>query len=283
MEYQDQTTSAFRPRGTTKYVRMIIIACCVGFVLQLFADQLLTNVFALSLTGMSKLYIWQPLTYIFLHGGPWHLLVNMLIFYFVGGEVEYVLGSRRFIKLFLASGIIAGIGWLTISFFTKTYGPCIGASGAVYGILCCFAGMFPDKTISLLIFFILPITMRARTMALGIIAVSALMMTSNAGGVAHSAHLFGAVTGYLYGLRIHKNPGLLDSHLYSQPSSNPVISWFSNIRAKIRRSQFKVVPHDEPPPTQQEIDRVLDKINAQGMKSLTIRERQILRRASDKQ
>ncbi len=283
MEYQDQTSSAFKPRGTTKYVRMIIIACCVGFVLQLLADQLLTNVFALSLAGISKLYIWQPLTYIFLHGGAWHLLINMLIFYFVGGEVEYVLGPKRFIKLFLASGIIAGIGWLTISFFTKTYGPCVGASGAVAGILCCFAGMFPDKTITLLLFFILPVTMKARTMALGIIAFSALMMASNAGNVAHSAHLFGALAGYLYGLRIYKNPGLLDSHLYSQPNSNPITSFFSNIRAKIKRSQFKVVPHEEEPPTQQEINRILDKINAQGMKSLTIRERQALRRASDKE
>jgi membrane associated rhomboid family serine protease len=282
MEYQDQTTSSFKPRGTTKYVRMIIITCCVAFVLQIFADRLLIKVFALSLGGISKLYIWQPLTYIFLHGGAWHLFWNMLIFYFVGGEVEYVLGSKRFIKLFLASGIIAGLGWLTISFFTNTYLPCLGASGAVYGILCCFAGMFPDRTITLLVLLVFPVTMKARTLALGIIAFSALMMIDQSGGVAHSAHLFGAVVGYLYGLRIYKNPGLLDSPLYSQSSNNPILSWFSNIRAKIRRSQFKVVPHDEAPPTQQEIDRVLDKVNAQGMKSLTIRERQVLRRASDK-
>lgn len=282
MVLYEQTASPFAPRGITKYVRRIIIAACVVFALQLLADNLITRLFALSLSGIANFYIWQPATYIFLHGGPWHLFWNMLIFYFVGCEVEYVLGSKRFIRLFFASGIIAGLGWLTISFFSNNNAPCIGASGAVYGILCCFAGMFPERKITLLLFLFIPVTLRARTFALGIIIFSALMMTSGGGVIAHSAHLFGCLVGYYYGNLIYKNPGILDSHLYTSPDTNILIKWLSDIRSKIRRHSFTVIQQDEAPPTQAEIDRILDKIHNQGMNSLTIRERQALRRASDK-
>lgn len=268
-------------REITRCVRAIIIGTCAVFLLQVFVPQFISSYFGLSLDGIFHLRIWQILTYVFLHGGMWHLFWNMLIFYFFGCEMEQVLGPRRFLRLYFGCGILAGVGFLMISLINGTKAYCIGASGAVYGVLGCFAAMFPHRTITLLLFFVLPVTLTARTMALGVIILSAFFMFSDQGNIAHSAHLFGCVAGYLYGLRIYKNPGLLDAHLYRQAGGNPLTGWVSDLRARSRRRKMKILHEDDGPPSSAEIDRILDKINEQGFDSLTGKERETLDQAGN--
>ncbi|OVE75836.1 hypothetical protein BVX97_03235 [bacterium E08(2017)] len=274
--------SPFASRGITKYVRILLYANCAVFVVQLleptfFHSEYFTRIFSINTRAFAP---WQIFTYMFLHGGWMHLLFNMVGLYMFGSDIEYVLGSKRFLRLYIFWGVIAGIGWLLIAMASGKGGICLGASGAILGILGCFAGLYPDRYISLLF---PPITLKARTFVIALIVISALMMLDSTGNVAHSAHLFGCLAGYLFGMKVHKNPGILDAGLYSNASGPPIWKkWFNNVRAMVRHRSFTVITEDDIRPSQEEIDRILDKINSQGLNSLTIRERQILRKAGDK-
>lgn len=257
----------------------------IVFLLQLMArmtvGELPEKMTALSVIGVMNLYLWQPLTYMFLHGSPWHLFLNMLGLYFFGCEMENVLGSQRFLKLYIGCGALAGLGWLCISYFTSPYSTCVGASGAIYGIVGAFAAMFPERIITLLVFFVLPVTMTARTLAIGVVLISAVLMVRSDGNIAHSAHLAGFLAGYYYGSRISKNPGLLDSDLYRQKARRSVSNWIRHIQAGARRRSMKVIHSDgvKEIPSPEEIDRILDKINDHGLDSLTHEEHEKLRKA----
>lgn len=265
--------------------RFLLALTVMAFLAQKIFDWMtgygFTPVFALSWAGIRRLELWQPVTYMFLHGGFWHLLLNMLGLFFLGPETERALGSRRFVRLYLACGLLGGLGWLLIS---GQQGICVGASGAVLGILAAFAALFPDRPITLLIFFVLPVTMRARTMALGFGLVTLLMMFSQPGHVAHAAHLVGGLAGWLYVALVFNRVG-------------PGIAWdprrwWHEARWRWERRNFKVVsrsdnlwndpsepPADAPPPAE-DVDAVLEKISRYGLNSLTDSEREILQRAS---
>jgi len=102
---------------------------------------------------VQRFYIWQFFTYMFLHGGLWHLFLNMFILWMFGSEIERYWGSRTFLKYYFITGVGAGLlGWLT-AFNSVT--PTIGASGAVYGILVAYGMMFPNRPVYL--YFLLPI------------------------------------------------------------------------------------------------------------------------------
>ncbi len=237
----------------------------------------LEQAFGLSRRGLAAGRVWQPLTYLFLHGGFMHLLGNMLGLYFFGSELERRLGSRRFLLLYFGAGVLGGLGWLLLSAGDTTV--CIGASGAVFGIIGAFAALYPHRQITLLVFFVLPVTLKARTLALIIGAMSLLLLRGNTGGIAHAAHLAGGVAGYLYGMRIG------GGHVPGWPGESGRQWWqgLSSLRARMRRQQFKVFTtplEDEGPVDWNEVDRILVKVKTLGMGSLTRGERDVLDRAS---
>ena len=160
----------------------------------------LTHWFGLSLSGILHLKVWQLLSYIFLHGGWWHLFLNMLMLFMLGPETERAIGSRQFLLLYLLSGMLGGVGWLIISAGAAPTLPCIGASGAVFGIIGAFAALFPHRYITLLLFFVIPITMKAWVMAVGLAALELFFMIDQpfGGGVANAAHLAGGLAGYVF-------------------------------------------------------------------------------------
>ena len=151
--------------------------------------------------------LWQPLTYMFLHGGIGHILFNMLALWMFGTELERMWGSRFFTKYYLITGLGAGATQLVLGFFPGAFGNqmyyalTIGASGAVYGVLLAYALYFPNRPI--LMFLLFPIPAKYFVMISGGIAL--LLSLSGPGGIAHTAHLGGLVTGYLYlkGTRLH--------------------------------------------------------------------------------
>ena len=223
-------------------------------------SAILYALFALSMDGLRHGFLWQPVTYLFLHASFPHLLFNMMTIYFLGPETERAMGSKHFLALYLLSGILGGLGWIWLS--PQTGIPCVGASGAVYGILAAFATLFPRREL-MLIFF--PVPIKAWKFVIGLALFEFLLAGDPASGIAHTAHLAGAFAGFLY------IDQLFESTLLRR-------LWG---RARDYVAQRPHVPRAAPPPPDQgEVDRILDKITAQGIQSLTKAERQTLHRAS---
>lgn len=244
-----------------------ILVSCIGIFLvqilfQINGSYLFERVFGLSLTGIRDGMVWQLFTYMFLHGSAFHLFVNMLVLFFLGPELEYVLGGRRFPIVFFLSGILGGVGWLLISYPFE--GVCIGASGAIFGLIGIFAALFPQRDVTLLVFFVLPVTMKAWVLAVGLGLLQLFMIISpDGGGVAYAAHLAGGIAGYVYGLtQTRGHEGVL----------RHAVSWVER-KSRKRREQTENL-------NRAEVDRILDKIANEGIHTLTSRERDLLEKAS---
>ncbi|MBI2441952.1 MAG: rhomboid family intramembrane serine protease [Lentisphaerae bacterium] len=273
---------SFAP-GLTPAVRFLLIGTVGAFFVQAVADHLadgvFTATFALSLAGLRHLELWQPATYLFLHGSLWHLILNMLGLFFFGPDTERTIGTRRFLTLYFVCGIMAGLGWVFISGTPLSY--CVGASGAIFGVLGAFAALFPERPVTLLVFFVVPVTMRARTLALALGLISLLSLISQRGQIAYAAHLVGGIVGYLYGLT-EAGAGRTPANFL-----NPR-QWWNDLRWRWQRRKFKVLntPGDYlendvvEPPLPEEVDEVLAKISKWGLSRLSRRDREILDRAS---
>jgi membrane associated rhomboid family serine protease len=189
-------------------IHTIVIACIVVFLIQRLVGAptrtALSDYFALSRVGvLQEGRAWQLLTYLFLHGGFWHLLMNMVVLVSFGRELEVRLGSWRVLLLYLLSGVLGGVGWLLLSGAGDAR--CIGASGAVYGVAAAFAALDPEREMTFVVFPIpVPITMTARRMIIAFGVVSLVFLIVSSGNIAHAAHLAGGVGGYLYGLRARR-------------------------------------------------------------------------------
>src|SRR5712692_8713886 len=196
----------------TPAVKTLVIACAVVFLVQtlvhLFAppqvEIKLNYTFGLVPRAVTHgLRVWQPFTYLFLHGGIGHLLINMLFLWMFGCDLERVWGRRRFYLYFFVTGVGAGI----INILLKTIGdphglgmslgpPTVGASGAIYGILLASALLFPDRRIWLIPF---PVTIPMRIYVLGAGAIEFFAtLGAGADNVSHVTHLGGMLVGYLY-------------------------------------------------------------------------------------
>src|SRR6516225_5456568 len=138
--------------GWTPAVKAIVIACVVGFLLQIF-DRIagasgFEHEFGL-VPGLvtQHYYLWQVVTYIFLHGGFFHILFNMFGLYMFGSELELTWGTRQFTKFFFVCGIGAAI--ITVLLSPHSDVAIIGASGAIFGLLVAYGLLFPDRLIYL--------------------------------------------------------------------------------------------------------------------------------------
>jgi membrane associated rhomboid family serine protease len=195
----------------TPAIKALLIANTAVFFLQILvrlflgrgAEFVLIQWFGLTPRAVTHgLRIWQPFTYLFLHGGLWHLLLNMLVLWMFGSDLERYWGRRRFYFYFFLTGVGAGlinIAVKTISDFTGSGAaliPTIGASGAVYGILLAAALVFPDRQVWIIPF---PVTLPMRVYVL-IIGAIAFFGSLGASGdnISHASHLGGMLVGYLY-------------------------------------------------------------------------------------
>ncbi|MDP1994439.1 MAG: rhomboid family intramembrane serine protease, partial [Ignavibacteria bacterium] len=155
------------------------------------AEQVIIHWFALMPLGYG-FQIWQLITYQFLHGGFSHILFNMFALWMFGAEIENTYGSKKFLIYYLACGIGAGLLHLFLSpVLTGALAPTIGASGAIYGVMIAFAMFFPDRLIFL--YFFIPV--KAKYFIAFMIVFEFLAVDSVGSGVAHLAHLGGALVG----------------------------------------------------------------------------------------
>lgn len=186
----------------TPVVRITLIASVVIFVLQLLLEKgmgvsmspWLGFVPAKLLEG----WIWQPLTYPFLHASLFHLLFNLLVVWSIGAELEALWGWRVFVGFFAVCALGAAICHGLFSLTGMGPGPAfpvIGSSGVVYGLLLAYGILFGERT--MLFFMIFPMQARYFVMILG--AVELLSSVAyGADGVSHVAHLGGMLFGFLF-------------------------------------------------------------------------------------
>ena len=168
-----------------------------------FAQTILREVFHISTESYlgvvpyrvtHNFFLWQPFTYIFLHGGLFHLAFNLFALWMFGCELERVWGRRYFLKYFFLCGIGAGICISVVSPYSPI--PTIGASGAIYGILLAYGLLYPTRQLFLFPFPI-PIQAKYFVMIIGLLAFYS-SLTSPGSGVSHLAHLSGLLVGYIY-------------------------------------------------------------------------------------
>ncbi len=241
----------------------------------------LTPLFGLSLGGIRDGMVWQFVTYMFLHGDPLHLIANMFGLYFMGRMLEPILGTKRFVQLYLISGVLGGLGWLLLSGWDNI--PCVGASASVFAIICAFAAISPQEKLTMLVYFVFPVTMTALTLILILVGGSLFMMMLGIGeSVAHTAHLSGAAVGWVYGRKFCGGSvwGVKPSRMGMRGKFGTKWS-LSNLKAWYRRNQFKVLSNeDDLPVNWAEVDAILDKIKFRGVNGLSRDEKNLLDRAS---
>ncbi|HEY3382305.1 MAG TPA: rhomboid family intramembrane serine protease [Vicinamibacterales bacterium] len=155
----------------------------------------------------SRLFVWQPVTYMFLHAGFFHILFNMLALWMFGVELERMWGTTFFLKYYFVTGVGAAVTTMLLALVpgevgaAMRYSLTVGASGAIYGLLLAYALAFPDRPIYMWMVF--PIPARYFVLIMGAIAFLS-SVGGNQGGVANTAHLGGLVFGYLY-LRVWRS------------------------------------------------------------------------------
>ena len=198
---------SFGPGGITPAIKILIAANVAAFVIAWFVPEIVLF-FGLRVADvLGSLRLWQPLTYMFLHGGFGHILFNMLALWMFGVELERMWGTRFFLKYYFVCGLGAAATTMVLSFlpfsvFDHLYTALtVGASGAIYGILLAYGLYFPNRPIY--IYFVFPVPAKYFVMIMG--GISLLSSLGGGGGVAHTAHLGGLVVGYLYlkGARLH--------------------------------------------------------------------------------
>ena len=191
----------FGPGPVTPIVRLLIWSNVVMFAMSWLVPVVVPYLGLQPAAVFSRLYVWQPVTYMFLHAGIFHILFNMLALWMFGVELERRWGSRFFLKSYLVTGIGAAATTLAIALtpgqlgMAIRYAVTVGASGAIYGLLLAYALYFPDRPIYLWALF--PIPAKYFVMIMGAIAFMS-SVGGEQGGVANGAHLGGLVVGYLY-------------------------------------------------------------------------------------
>ena len=184
--------------SATPAVKALLIANVVVFLFQAVARSLvqarIEPLFGLvPYEVVHHLFLWQLATYMFLHGGFWHIAWNMLALWMFGTELEAFWGTPKFLRFYTITGIGAAI--MTTLVTPNSYTVTIGASGAIYGLLAAYGLLFPDRV--LLLYFVLPIRAKYLVLILGLITFWS-SLSATGGGIAHIAHLGGMIFGWLY-------------------------------------------------------------------------------------
>jgi membrane associated rhomboid family serine protease len=231
-------------------IKTICIACVAVFLLQALSALLFHEAgvrfwtFGLGLVPYAAVFgfrIWQPFTYIFLHGGILHILFNLLYLAMFGADLERAWGSRKFYTYFFVCGVGAGVVDIIVKLLLDPHGrgtalvPTIGASGAIYGVLLAVAVIMPHRQVWV---FPLPVTVSMRVF---VIVMGAIEFFSTIGvsgdNVSHVCHLGGMLVGYIYLRR--------GSYGYS------VRNYFSDWKRRRLKRKFEVYvrDHQDKPPS----------------------------------
>lgn len=263
------------PLALTPWVRRLLVANAVVYLLSItvFTGTWLPDTFAFAPTT-AVLKPWTFITYMFIHGGVLHLAFNMLMLFFFGPAVEDRMGASAFAWYYLICGLGGAALSFAIALFTPV-APFVGASGAVFGVALAFAMHWPDAPIFV---FPIPVPIPAKWLVIILATLDLALAVMGANdGVAHLAHLGGFLFGFLYlrGERLWRQP----AGVRSEPRSLARALTAQRGGDPRRRPASRRPAHREEPRSA-EVDRLLDKISASGIDSLTPEERRTLHELS---
>ncbi|MCW5549977.1 MAG: rhomboid family intramembrane serine protease [Opitutaceae bacterium] len=287
--YMRDDHGGYRAPGTSM-LTWIIVAIIAGFILQnIFlrwfnAGSLFHYNLALTAEGFQAGKVWTLLTYSLLHSTSnlLHIIGNLLAIYFLGRELIGLLGERRFLGFCLTAVAVGGLAWTAVHW--NGGGILLGASAATCGLLAVFACFFPNRQITFLLFFILPVTVKPKYLAWAVLGLDAcgfvfyeIMGAVSPFGIAHSAHLGGMLTGWIYHRYIH------DSHwsLPWQRTEMTLPRWARKAKVSTNPAPRYTVNLENAADLRAEVDRILDKINSEGFGALTAEEKRVLDGARD--
>lgn len=257
----------------TPWVRRILVANAAVYLVSLVVPDVFMNRWFGFVPAEILFRPWGIFTYMFVHGGFWHVLLNMLVVFFFGPPLEQRLGGTEFLKLYL----LAGLGGALMGFIFAFDIAVIGASGAAFGLMLAFAWYWPNAPIY--IWGIFPVKAKYLVGFFFVLTFFSAFFGAG-GGVAHFAHLGGLLAGVVY----LKSGGELGARLGS-------------LKKAARVERLAIVPRDDAEEEERtgarrprrgrkarmaekelldEVDRILDKISDSGMASLTDEERKIL-------
>lgn len=292
------------PRETTSVLTWLLCATVSGFILQhiflkwmgLGAYRSFEQLLSLTSDGILSGKLWTIATYSLLHDPDnfLHLLGNLLGIYFLGRIILPLLGPKRFLWLYISGVASGGLLWMAANFGDQA--PLIGASAGVGALLVFFAALNPDRPITLLLFFVVPVSVKPKWLVLFLLGFDLLgfllsELSTGRGfmGIAHSAHLGGFAAGWLFFYYVHQGG---ESAFGRSTPSVELPAWLKRSkRQPVKSTAYKVnvgggqkasssssSPHLD---LKAEVDRILDKINVDGFGALTDDEKRILDRAKD--
>lgn len=264
--YRDGPQVRFAMPALTPVVMWLLIINVAVYLASIMIPalgKLFTNMFSVFPVDLiTIMQIWRLVTYQFLHNPTeiGHIFFNMLVLFFFGPMLERQWGSKKFLIFYLICGAMGGVLYTFLVLVRFPYvgiGTLVGASGAIYGVLASVAIMYPRMKIY--VFGIFPIQMMYLVLILVVISLINIRTGYNAGGEA--AHLAGMAAGAVYVLY--------------RP-------WRKKLKSNSHRTTWKNKINQQRV-FQDEVDRILDKINNSGIGSLTRKEKKILKEASQRQ
>jgi membrane associated rhomboid family serine protease len=248
-------------RPWTPGVRALTLACGGAYLAQLLLGRSLPIVDLFALDTARPFEAWRWVTYAFLHGGAFHLLFNALALWMFGSEVEERLGTPRFAAFCAVCGVGAALSVILVDRLLGRESLVLGASGIVFGLLLAYGLLFAERVITLLVFFVLPVSLKAKHFVVVFGVVELLFGMAGGTRVAHFAHLGGMLFGWLF-LRLPA----------PRPRGPAGPGLFAGLRTRLEA--FTRARDDR------RMDALLQKVNEQGIASLTDGEKSFLHRMS---
>ncbi len=223
----------------------------------------LPDLLGLSGAGVAAGSYWQFISFFLLHSGPFHALANALLLFLVGRELEPILGKKRFVGLFVLGTLVGGLAhWL----FTPSVA-LIGMTAGVVALLVAFTTTLPELEVTMNLFFVLPVRLRAKHLAAAVVIVCAILWYAGVSPeISPAALLAGCAVGWLSARQLgFGNPLFFQRYLFEKRQR-------AARRERMSPDQF----------ISMEIDPILEKISRDGMQSLTRAERKILDQGREK-
>ena len=280
-------------RETTPVTTWLVCAIAGAFVIQFTADSQLPapwaglgNEFSLSIAGLKVGRVWTPLTYWLLHSTSnlFHVGLVLAGILLIGREIVGALGTKRFLAVFGASILTGAVVWCAVNW--QSGGELLGATAGLYGLLAVFALLYPNREINFLLFFFFPVTFRPKHLAMILLLTDlfAMVLIDILGrnlpfAYAPSAHLGGMLAGWTYYQFFHEIEWRVGKG--SRVATRTSARTSGQHLPDVEEIPEPVVPGRSRTEIRAEVDRVLDKINSQGLGALTSEERQILDDAKD--
>jgi membrane associated rhomboid family serine protease len=282
-------------RERTSVLTWLISAIIAGFVLQLLLGQpwvrdgsSMMSALTLSVPALRSGWIWTMLTYSFLHDPHFipHVALNLFMLYLLGRELLPMLGPKRFLGLYASATLAAAVTWTAVHWRFAGNHELMGATATIDALFIVFACFFPNQELNFLLLFLFPVTLKPKYIAGALVAFDlfSLIFWELPGAalpydiaIASSAHLGGMLTGFVYYRFVY------DTHWFGPGGRAPEVElprWLKRAKKPV-----PALPPPNAPATPEEIraqvDRILDKINSQGLGALTAEEKRILDEARD--